>query len=305
MTKPTPAALAWAVTAMAPGGRIVSVRGLREGGAPWLLRVEANGDVVDAVLRTGGRPDDPDAARFATTEVAALRCADRHGLLAPRLIAHDPDGSSAGEIAILMTLLPGRSRIPPDTSRDRLLALGAGVAALAGIDLTPSADLPARERSLDQFDFAADRAGTAAADLLDDAEAAVAATSMPVGRTVLVHGDLWQGNTMWVDTTMTGIIDWDSAGAGAHGIDLGGIRADAAIMFGVRAAADVLEGWQRRVGGSADDMPYWDLMAALSMPADLAQWITPIHDQGRTDLTPATMNARRDEFVRAALRCLG
>lgn len=299
MAELTKVMIDWAVAAMAPGGRLVETRGLREGGAPWLLRVQAPDKMVEAVLRPGG-PSSNATHRHAI-EIAALSCAERHGVPAPRVIAIDADGTAAGELATLVSVVPGHSRIPEQASSARLLALGAGIAILHGIEISPSADLPPRSRSLPDVDFAAMRRETPGATFLRDVEAAVAAMPAPVGRTALVHGDLWQGNTMWIDTTMVGIVDWDCAGAGHYGIDLGNIRCDAAIMFDVPAAAEVLEGWQRQVGGVADDIAYWDLVAALGTPADMGNWIAPIHDQGRTDLTPAVMNERRDAFARAAL----
>jgi Ser/Thr protein kinase RdoA (MazF antagonist) len=40
---------------------------------------------------------------------------------------------------------------------------------------------------------------------------------VPDGEPVLVHGDLWQGNTVWNGDTCSGLIDWDAAGAGSAG----------------------------------------------------------------------------------------
>jgi hypothetical protein len=48
-------------------------------------------------------------------------------------------------------------------------------------------------------------------------------------------------------------------------------------------------------------MAYWDLVAALTTPTDLAQWLPVAHGHGRTDLDAATLNNRRDVFLRSAL----
>jgi aminoglycoside phosphotransferase (APT) family kinase protein len=98
-----------------------------------------------------------------------------------------------------------------------------------------------------------------------------------------------------------GVLDWDSAGVGPYGIDLGSLRCDAAITFGLPAAERVLEGWQEAMGRQADDIAYWNAVAALSTPADMAEWLPAIHDQGRADLTSQTINNRRDAFLRTAL----
>ncbi len=75
----------WAVAAAAPGADVVEVRGLRDGGSPWLLRLSLDGRERGVVLRVGR---DPAPLR---TEVAALRLAERHGIPAPRLVAADLD----------------------------------------------------------------------------------------------------------------------------------------------------------------------------------------------------------------------
>ncbi len=50
------ARLRWAVAAAAPGADIVEVRGLRDGGSPWLLRLSLDGRERGVVLRVGRDP---------------------------------------------------------------------------------------------------------------------------------------------------------------------------------------------------------------------------------------------------------
>jgi hypothetical protein len=76
---------------------------------------------------------------------------------------------------------------------------------------------------------------------------------------------------------------------------------DATIMFGQPAAAQILDGWRQTTGQAADAVPYWDLVAALTTPTDMTQWLPVAHDHGRTDLDAATLNNRRDAFLRSAL----
>ena len=48
-------------------------------------------------------------------------------------------------------------------------------------------------------------------------------------------------------------------------------------------------------------MAYWDLVAALTTPPDMATWLPVAHDHGRVDLDTGTLNNRRDAFMQAAL----
>jgi aminoglycoside phosphotransferase len=160
--------------------------------------------------------------------------------------------------------------------------------------------LPRRDRPLADVDFAAGPNGPTR-ELRAAAAARLAARPPAAGDLVLVHGDCWQGNAMWDNDDLVGFIDWDAAGIGPAGIDLSGMRLDAAFYFGVNAVDTVTVGWTDATGVEPIDVAGWDLVAALATPADLSVWIATIREVGRPDLDVATVAARRDEFTRRAL----
>ncbi|WP_237047886.1 hypothetical protein [Lentzea guizhouensis] len=102
----------------------------------------------------------------------------------------------------------------------------------------------------------------------------------------------------------TGLVDWDCAGAGPPGVDLGGARFDAALLFGLPAADHVLEGWQRGAGRRAEQVAYWDVVAAVNSLADMSFCLPALHDQGRPDLDADLLRHRRDAFLSTALNRL-
>jgi aminoglycoside phosphotransferase (APT) family kinase protein len=289
--------LRWAASQMGAGARPVAIKGLRAGVGPWRLRIDRGGTVLEAVLRVG----DSHSRQLLATEAAALGFAEAHQLAAPRLLAVDLDGATAGRPALLMTALAGTSTIPAVATVTRLRALGATAATLHTMATGPGPDLPLRIRPLADVDFAAMRQATGSSPLLEAAAERVDQLPMPQAATVLIHGDLWQGNTLWSGERCVGMVDWDAAGVGHPGIDLGTLRLDAAILFGLPAAAEVLEGWQQATGQAADTMAYWDLVAALTTPTDMATWLPVAHDHGRIDLDATTLNSRRDAFLHSAL----
>ena len=310
MTHASSAALAWAAAAV--GAKVIAVQGLRDGGSPWVLRLEGHQRLRSVVLKTGEPGRDDQLDQFAT-EAAAMRVAEESKLAAPRLLATDPDGSTAGVPAMLSTVVPGSSRVPLVAGVERLRGLGAAAAALHAVPMDPRPALPLRTRSLEDMDFDAMRRAHGRSPLFEEAEQAVATIPRPEGVTVLIHGDLWQGNTMWEGDTLTGIIDWDAAGVGHFGVDLGPLRLDAAMFFGQPAADEVLTGWLQASGHPLDDrggehaptVAYWDVVAALCTPPDMAHWLPALTGQGRPDLTAAAVNERRDTFLRTALARLG
>ena len=283
---------------------------MRAGGNPWLLRLAGAGSNCEVVLKTGDAAADLDRRQLLTT-VAALELAVGHALPAPRLIAADLDGSAAGTVAVLMTVLAGSSKIPRVAPAGRLRALGAAAGALASVALAPRPGLELRTRALYDMDFAAWRTSAGTSHLLARAEEQIASLPVPDGELVLVHGDLWQGNTIWIGDSCSGMIDWDAAGAGSPGIDLGTLRSDVALFFGssplastgLPAADEVLTGWQQAAGRPAEHVAYWDAAAALCTVGDMDYCLPGdlLGEVGRPDLNAALLTARRDAFLAAAL----
>jgi aminoglycoside phosphotransferase (APT) family kinase protein len=271
------------------------VRGLRDGASPWLLRAGGR----EVVLRVGR----PAIGHELATAAAALQLAAACGVPVPELLGSD-DGRATGMPLVLSARLPGTSQIPREPDPARLAELGRQAARLHAITLDPSPLLPARDRPIGAEDFAALRRRQPPQDLLVAAEETAARGARPCERPVLVHGDLWQGNVLWQGTTVTGLIDWDCAGAGDPGVDLGSLRCDAALCYGMQAPVHVLRGWQEEAGRPADRVAYWDLVAGLSSPPDMGWFPVSMALQGRPDLDQPTMRARRDEFLRQALEVL-
>jgi hypothetical protein len=143
-----PALLRWAVREAAPGADVVEVRGQRDGGSPWLLRLDRGGTPRGVVLRVGGEDDHPPLR----TEVAALRLAAEHGIPAPRLLAAELVDDRP---VVLVERLAGSSQIPPERPPARLRTLGRVAAALHAVALAPGPALPWRDRPIAGEDFAA------------------------------------------------------------------------------------------------------------------------------------------------------
>ena len=336
MSTPIESVLVWAANAIAPDARVVAVEALHNGSGPWLLRAEHGTGRTEALLRVA---DDRTWSPALATDAAALTLAEEYRLAAPRLLAADLDGATCGQPSVLETVLRGSSRIPLDASDDRLRAYGAAGAALHGIRCSATAELPLLTRPVQVDDHAATRrwaaryqaAATATekeavlhelheetgwrldlirerlpkvrtTPLLLAADERLRSVPVPAAEPVLLHGDLWFGNTVWTSDTDVGLVDWRSAGVGHYGVDLGAMRTTAVLTYGLAAADAVLDGWQQASGLTATDVAYFDVVVALQTPADMSGWfIEGFHRMGRPDLDPVTAQDRRDAFLQAAL----
>jgi aminoglycoside phosphotransferase (APT) family kinase protein len=229
------------------------------------------------------------------TGAAALRVAERHGLRAPRLIAADIQGDITGAVTTLETLIRGSAAWPSPPSAQRLRAAGAALAHVHSVAMAPAEHLAFRPRPIAVDDFAAQRrkGRIPTTPLLEEADRRVTAHGIPPRETVFVHGDVWPGNIIWTDDDVPVLIDWKTAGVGAPGVDLGGLRNQLNIMFGPEAPDLVLDGWERATGSKARDVAYWDAVAALNTRTDMEVF----DGVGATD--------RRDAFLLVALANLG
>lgn len=293
MAHPAAEVLHWASTVL--GSAVTVLHGLGDGDSPWLLRA---GD-REVILRVAHSGDVKDTA----TEVAAMTVVSRVG--DPAVPVAELLGSDFAERTgyglVLTARVPGTSVIPPEPDSERLRALGAVAARISSIEITPAPALPFRSRPIEGTDFASMRREQGTSDLLHAAEEAVVTNRPNDNQFALVHGDLWQGNTLWDDGKLTAVLDWDCAGVGPAGIDLGSLRCDAAWCHGIEAAEHVLHGWETEAGRSARNVPYWDAVAALASPPDMGWFSAAMALQGRPDLTREVMLERRDAFLDAAL----
>jgi aminoglycoside phosphotransferase (APT) family kinase protein len=285
------------VLATVGANRLVSITGLRQGGSPWLFRFQASRGLDSAVLRV----DDPEVAERHEREACGIALARTGGVPVANVIARSRDEHTA---LLLIEYVDGTSRQPVELDAARLATLGSVAARISAVD-PGDALLPTVAHPIPLVDFDALRARSRPQPLLIAACEQVAAIS-PGDQVGFVHGDLWSGNTLWSGERLAAVIDWDCAGLGAPGIDLGSLRCDASMCYGLDAADHVLAGWEQETGRPLVSLAYWDAVAALSTPPEIDWFAGSIADMtGRPDLTKKLLRERRDAFLADALQRLG
>jgi len=292
---PTRDQLIW-VLQIVDGDAIGEVTPLRAGGSPWLVRWTGGDGSGRAVLRVGTAADAERQARAET----AMPIADRQGVPVPDVLGSRLDADSS---MLLIEWVAGSSAQPPQPDPTRLEGIGAMAARIFRANLN-GIELTRVDRPIDGVDFAALRAQDPH-PLLERAARRLDGVELE-GPRGLVHGDLWSGNTLWLGSEIVAVLDWDCAGVGPAGVDLGSLRLDAAMSWGPEASDHVLAGWEREAAEPAQDLAYWDAVAAVNTPPELGWFVdNTIEVTARPDLTRELMIERRDAFLTDALERLG
>ena len=103
--------------------------------------------------------------------------------------------------------------------------------------------------------------------------------SGPVGRSVLLHGDYWNGNLLWQGQELVAVIDWEDFGVGPAFADLSCARLELLWALGESDGESGVERFTRyylEASGWADEegvgamLAWWDLCAVLPFAHTLA-----------------------------------
>lgn len=233
-------------------------------------------------------------------ESAALQAASEHGIVAPKWLASDSDGSSCDTPSVLMTRLPGEVVLMPADRADWLRGLAQ---ALAQLHLQGTKTFPWTYFSyIDPTRFSIPE-WTGQPEVWREI-ARVIQGPEPMYTPRFIHRDYHPGNVLWEHGRVSGIVDWVNACLGPSGIDIGHCRVNLAQLHGVDAADRFLEAYIECMQGrqEAEYDPYWD-MATLASYVSYGLvvyrgWI----DLGITHLHKDLLGARLDKYAESLLQ---
>jgi len=242
---------------------------------------------------------DPAAAgrEFKLLEVLA-----RASFPAPRPLMVDAQGGPFGTPTVVMTRLPGRPLLAPRALTSYLQQMARTLADMHRLPTDELGFLP------DQRDMVtrvlSRRPETDDALQLGVWEAAVAEwsrISQLVEQRVLVHGDYWPGNLLWVRGRLTGVVDWEQPRLGDLVKDVATCRGDLWVLFGQPAADEFLREYERAAGINVEDLRFWELLISIEAVREMPEWAVGYRTLGRADLRTETAVPRIRAFARAAL----
>ena len=292
--RPSPAALAWAARAIAPGATVVGHRRLIGGitSSMHRLTIDTRGSRQHVVLRRWVGTEVGDATKKVEREAAVLDALADTGLPAPQLVATSPDGAETdGCPSLLMTRVPGRMDLTP---ADPAAWIGQMAAALPRVHCLPL-DLPLvtswrplLERGVPAWSRRPELWREAMAVLRGEAP----------GGDSFIHSDFQHFNLLWRRDRLSGIVDWTWSGRGAQDRDVGHCRLNLAVLFSVDLAERFREAYEAEAGRRMEG--WWDIHE-LTMYSDGWQQFIPIQVGGRTPVDLDGMHDRVEELLAQSL----
>jgi aminoglycoside phosphotransferase (APT) family kinase protein len=230
-------------------------------------------------------------------EAANLRKLVSSGLPVPKLVALDPDGSRCGVPALLMTRLPGRIELTPPDLDDWLRQLAGLLPRLHAIS---PAGHPWKYAPYTSLSRLAVPAWTRKPALWERA-IRFASRPLPPFTPTFIHRDFHPVNVLFENGRLSGWVDWPNACVGPPGVDVAHCRVNLSAMYGLAVADRFLDYCQGAMASYWQYDPIWDLISVLDMDPGPPDVYPPWLDFGLTDLTPALMESRGEEYLASLL----
>jgi len=225
-----------------------------------LVTVRDGDSLQRVVLRRYLRPEQqaerPSCARL---EANALEHVAVAPVPTPALLGCDPDGTLTGVPAVLMTELAGQPRWDGQPRTQWANQLAEIAVAVHQLPLPKAGTTRAYSRysqqSYEPPRWAADRRTWEQA-------IEIFHRPTPPGPTCFIHRDFHPGNLLWQRSSLSGVVDWESASLGPVHVDLGHCRLN--FFYGTPALADLLvRAWERITGDTYNS--WGDIVAIIGV----------------------------------------
>lgn len=229
-------------------------------------------------------------------EAAMLQRVATLPLPTPELVAIDPTGElSGGPPALVMTKLPGAVLLEPSEQWIHDFA-----SALAVVHETNCDDLREFVWWIRPAELEIPSWSTRP-EIWRDAIAVANDPNLSY-EPCFIHRDWQHFNVLWLDTQISGVVDWIEASRGPSGIDVGHCRRNLAALFSPEVAEDFLTAYEDTSGSIVDSR--WDIVSLLGhLPRPDPTLETQV--SGRRSIDWAGMNDRLETVLAHSLHRLG
>ncbi|MFJ7755164.1 phosphotransferase family protein [Peribacillus muralis] len=119
-----------------------------------------------------------------------------------------------------------------------------------------------------------------------------------LNKDVILHGDYWPGNILFINDQLAAVIDWEDAALGDPLADFANCQLEILFQFGVKAMDDFSDHYESMMPGlNMSNLPFWQLYAALRL-SSFPEW-------GLEKSKENIMRERHTSFVHQALNLIG
>ncbi len=268
----------------------------------WRLDIEGAGSPYSLVLRSFVKPFYVQhALGLLTREADILRLLADTDVPAARLHGVDASAEHCAHPSLLMSLLPGSIRLD-DSDIDRKIALLARqLVAIHRLTVAESAR-PRTYQAWTGPDRVRIPEDTARPELWRRAVEVIRRDPPPY-RPCFLHRDFHPGNVLYsgngADLVITGVVDWVETSWGPADLDVAHCSTAVALLHGVPAGMRVAEQYLAAGGALGEDHLYWRVLDALAFAPDAEKVAVPWREVGRSDLTPAVLAGRLEDYLEA------
>ncbi|EST37062.1 hypothetical protein N566_14975 [Streptomycetaceae bacterium MP113-05] len=274
------------------------------------LRIGGEGGPRWFVLRSFVKPFFVRHAEgLLTREADVLRFLAGADVPVAELAAVDATAQHCDHPSLLMSLLPGAVRLGEEDADLRTDLLARQLAGIHRVRV-PAAARPRDYQAWTAPDRVLLPASTDRMDLWRRA-VDVIRRDPPDYRPCFLHRDFHPGNVLFdgygTETRITGVVDWVETSWGPADLDVAHCSTALALLHGAGEAMRLAEQYTA-AGGTLDSDPsahlYWRILDALAF-ANVEKVALPWHELGRTDLTPALLTNRLENYLHELFRAFG
>ncbi len=307
-------AIARVLSALHLNSVIIDIRPLSGGVSASMIQVtiaDPGGGIQKWIIRQASEKTQASRPAVAAMEFSLLSALFGQGVPVPRPLLVDGGGEWFDSPTLVLDYLPGDMDFAPGSQPLRAQEVARVTALIHAIDLNSiaEANVPRLGESITELCGEPRR-------FLDESvsEGEIRATLLKhwppphSNPPVLLHGDIWSGNLLWLGQRIIGVIDWEDAWIGDPLLDVAGVRLDLACTFGFGAMEEFTRAYCARSPADMSSLARWDLVAALwftrFLNEEFVEFPEFYKEYGREDVTLDSMRAAVREFSRRAIRGL-
>lgn len=297
--RPSGDTLRWVAAAVGAGARVDAWM-VAPGGSACAIHavdvVDVRGSRHPLLLKRFFREDwlarEPDLAEREARHLELLQGVD---LPIPELVAVDPRASETDLPAVLMTRLPGRTRLLPSDLDAWLRSLVEPLVVLHGLPESVASSFPPY-RSYSDLGTLEIPGWTRRPELWERVIDRLRRPP-PAAEDRFVHRDYHPNNLLWTHGRISGVLDFTDSSHGPAAVDLGHCRINLAQLHGPDVADRFVEVHEAIAPGQIELDPYWDLWSLANVLPGPEGVYWGWRNLGITHLTDEMIWERTDELT--------